>query len=99
MLMQGADFDIATMWVNNPDIEAELNQMKNRHPRTYAPVPVPSDQWVFPASFPVLINTGNPEGDKERLAQAKQDWIESHPDEYKTITGCEYMDESNRYNK
>lgn len=40
----------------------------------------------MPASFPVLVKTGDPEGDLLRYQSAKQDWISAHPQEYLQMT-------------
>lgn len=40
----------------------------------------------LPASFPVLVETGDPEGDLLRYQSAKQDWIAAHPQEYLQMT-------------
>lgn len=40
----------------------------------------------MPASFPVLVKTGDPEGDLLRYQSAKEAWIAAHPEEYQQMT-------------
>ncbi|MCB9233523.1 MAG: hypothetical protein H6581_17840 [Bacteroidia bacterium] len=52
-----------------------------------SPQNVPSEVEVMPDGFPTFINTGNPEVDQSDYQKAKEDWIASHPDAYKAMSG------------
>lgn len=44
--------------------------------------PVINTSTGLPPDFPVYIDTGNPEKDKENYGKAKNQWIQSNPDKY-----------------
>ncbi|MBK8500643.1 MAG: hypothetical protein IPL52_17920 [Flavobacteriales bacterium] len=49
-------------------------------------IPVERSSTEVPASFPVLVGTGDPEADLLRYQTAKQQWVATHPQEYQEMT-------------
>ncbi len=93
------DFDIDYIEPLNKLTHIELSELKERNPGKYVPNPILSNQWVYPVSFPKMVDSGNAKADKAIFSKAKQTWIEQHPEEYKKMTGVEYLDYSLEINK
>lgn len=46
----------------------------------------PTGKTVDAKDFPVYVNTGDKQKDDANYAKAKQEWIATHPEEYKKMT-------------
>lgn len=90
----GVDFDPDYLLFEQKEPYLEMSQLKKQHPYDFVSNPKPSDEWVYPESFPKFSDTGNPGMDNTDYARAKQAWIEEHPEEYRQMTGIEYLDYS-----
>ncbi len=93
------DFDIDYIEPQNKTTFIELQELKENNPYNYTPNPVPASKWEYPADFPKYQDTQDPKQDKQKFAEAKQKWIETHPEEWKKMTGIEYLDYSVKINK
>ncbi|MFH2144385.1 MAG: hypothetical protein ABIJ97_18325 [Bacteroidota bacterium] len=93
---QNVDFDVDYIIAETKALYLELSDKKNIFPDLYKPNPIPSNEWVYPSSFPKYTDSGDAETDSRNYAASKQQWIEDHPDEYKSMTGVEYLDLINK---
>lgn len=84
---QNSDLDINYCVITDSQLKSELLKEKKLHPEE-RPVPVPASEWKFPEDFPKQSKFKN----QKDFAQAKQLWIEQHPEQWKQITGVEYLD-------
>lgn len=105
-ISENIDFDLNTISTLNLSIADELKYKKAAFPKYIPSVnPIDPANWVYPASFPLYINTGNPEFDNLKLEKAKAIWCRLYPEESKIMTGDEYIDDMNyiflkkQYNK
>lgn len=92
LLSQNVDLDINYVIVENKSIYLDLIEKKKNSSDTYVFAPIPSNEWQYPPSFPKYTDTGNSVADSKNYALQKQQWIEDHPEEYKLMTGKEYLD-------
>lgn len=100
LLQENVDYDVYYVTVNNKLTHATLMEWKDSYPIIgYTPKPVPGNQWVYPSDFPVLNSNNKSKSEEIRFSNEKQLWIETHPEEYKKMTGLEYLDYSVKLNK
>ena len=98
LLHENVDYAITYVTANQKITHATLMQWKASYPIIgYSPKPVPGNEWIYPSDFPVLISKNK--ADEIKLSKDKQLWIETHPEEYKKMTGIEYLDYSIKLNK
>lgn len=91
LLLHNVDFDIETVETSDPQIISELSEKKLITPVSPIPIAIPSNEWIYPENFPVLIETGNPQLDEENFANAKQEWIKNNPEAFKKMTGVDHI--------
>jgi len=94
LLELGVDYDIDYVKTLDKATNVELSQKKSEYHANYIPRPIPSNQWVYPSDFPMEEEFN----DLVLFKKAKQDWIEDHPEEYRQMTGMEYLDYSLKLN-
>ena len=94
LLAHDADIDIDYVIPETKQVMIELSQKKNQYKDDYTPQLIPSNQWIYPKELATIINNEKQKGDKKSLEKAKTQWIEDHPEEYKNMTGVEYLDYS-----
>lgn len=100
LLLENADYDVSYVNINSKLTHATLMEWKDSYPIIgYTPKPIPGDKWIYPASFPKITSDKKTKTEEASLLIEKQNWIETHPEEYKTMTGLEYLDYSIKLNK
>ncbi|MBI5541401.1 MAG: hypothetical protein HY951_15155 [Bacteroidia bacterium] len=100
LLQENVDYDVSYVTVNNKLTHATLMEWKDSYPIIgYTPKPVPGNEWVYPSSYPVITSDKRSKTEEANLLKEKQNWIETHPEEYKKMTGLEYLDYSIKLNK
>lgn len=91
LLSQKLDFDHNTVVTNNNELANQFKR-KTGYIKTSPKIEAkPPKNWIYPASFPKKPNTGNTEKDEQLFEKLKQQWVREHPEEYKTMTGVEYI--------
>ena len=84
-----SDIEIGYCTGYNKSTYVELHDFAINNPIVgYSPKIIPANEWIFPSDFPSKENIN----DSEKLKKAKQEWIENHPEEWRDITGLEYLD-------
>ncbi|MBN4051442.1 hypothetical protein JYU16_01360 [bacterium AH-315-M05] len=79
---------------NNPDYDKGLASKKLQQATRIQPQSIENKQVepsktqrsaVIDPTFPVFVNTGNPEADNENYRIAKEEWISNYPEKYKQL--------------
>lgn len=77
----------------SPKVETQSSSVKSREVQKENKTSQNSNE--LPDGFPTYINTGNPEKDREDYKRRKEEWIQSHPEEYKKMMGSQKSSSSN----
>jgi len=92
------DFDYEYFIVKSKSDFIEMSDKKKLFPNTYKISLVKGNEIEYPDSYPKLILDTKGKPDKKANTLAKTVWIESHPEEWKSMTGREYLDYSYKPN-